>query len=142
MTPKPYRVVGCPGCGTVRVVREGPATAQCPRCGRRFRLGSALTYCESKTMEGARVAAACVRSGGTYAPSEGGGWSGTASSLERWVMIARELSADGEGFTEEQFVKAAQRGDGEKALAALLEMGEVLEKRPGLYLAVRDCSKG
>ncbi|MEW5937019.1 MAG: hypothetical protein AB1665_04265 [Candidatus Thermoplasmatota archaeon] len=134
MTPHPYIVVGCPGCGAVRVVKRGPSTAQCPRCGRRFKLGRALVHYECECMEDARAAAAHVRSGGAYNPSEGM-TPRSISPIEEGVRIAKELSADGKGFTREQFAAAAES---EKALDILLESGEVFEKRPGLYLAVRD----
>jgi len=139
-----YLVVGCPKCGAVRVAAKGIRTSSCPTCGKRFSLESAKVHFETDSMERARSAAALARAGDGAPVSELAqrpakpvkASSGMALSL----AIAKWLSKDDIGFSEEAFLETAEEHGLQGAGAffrKLKDSAEIYEASGDRWLAVR-----
>ncbi|PSQ00424.1 replication protein H [Halobacteriales archaeon QS_5_70_17] len=53
-----YTVVGCPDCGTLKIVDGRPETTRCPRCGRRSSFEKLRAFYRSEDLDAAREARA------------------------------------------------------------------------------------
>jgi hypothetical protein len=139
-----YIVVGCPKCGAVRVAPKGNKTTSCPTCGKRFKLGSAKVHFETDSQERARSAAALARAGDADAvpalaqrpakPVKSGSGMAMAMAIAKW------LSKDDIGFSEEAFLETAGEqglGGAEGLFGRLGENAEIYEASSGRWLAVR-----
>jgi len=49
-----YSVVGCPDCGSLKIVEGRPETTECPRCGRRSTFANLRAFYRSDDIETAR----------------------------------------------------------------------------------------
>jgi len=123
-----YSVVGCPDCGSLKIVEGRPETTECPRCGRRSTFANLRAFYRSDDVETAREVRGRIAAERSEADVE--------------VPAIDEDDLEAAGIDDDAYLEA--RGvDPETASAAGERAGSKSEggsssRREGVLAALRD----
>lgn len=130
-----YTVVGCPDCGTLKIVDGRPETTRCPRCGRRSSFEKLRAFYRSDDLDAAREARARLLAdrsdhGEAYADL------GSFADLE--------AAADDAGMDDEEYLRrAGVDADATSAAGERAESGAggTSGRRETVLAALRDLDR-